>query len=317
MSKSSTVTVRERPVEEVAIGEGRRPDDSRRNVRRPDRSAHRARRSHQPRHGIRPPVQHPRRARQPLVDAHDLLAVHQRVPDGAALRHQALSRADGRARRRVDAQQSGSLGLRSDERRLAPARAAARPQPHAAGQRRRSRAGAMAAHSDGRARRPARSIAADSDLRQSPDDRRSMPPGLALRRPSVDIEEKLDAGVRLDLEDGVRLFDVAGSAGRRLARQPRARAAPRRPHVLQLQHPARGDQRLRRELSLLLVRAAEAWRSRAPTRCRSSRRGTSCGSAPISRSPKSTSSTACTPTCRSTTTRSCCAASSGSVRTSI
>ena len=32
----------------------------------------------------------------------------------------------------------------------------------------------------------------------------------------------------------------------------------------------------------------------------------------ISRSPKSTSSTACIPICRSTTTRSCCAASSGS-----
>ena len=47
----------------------------------------------------------------------------------------------------------------------------------------------------------------------------------------------------------------ARPAGRRLARQPRARDASRRPHLLQLQHPARGHQRLRRELSVLLVRA--------------------------------------------------------------
>ena len=60
----------------------------------------------------------------------------------------------------------GALRLRSDERRLAPARAAARPQPDAAGQRRGSRARAMAAHPDGRARRPARALAADTDLRR-------------------------------------------------------------------------------------------------------------------------------------------------------
>ncbi len=63
------------------------------------------------------------------------------------------------------------------------------------------------------------------------------------------------------LEDGVRLFDVAGSADRRLAGQSRARAPARRTHLLQLQHPSRSDERLRRELSVLLVRAAEARRS--------------------------------------------------------
>ena len=40
-----------------------------------------------------------------------------------------------------------ALGLRSDERRLAPARDAARPQPDAAGQRRRGGARAVAARS--------------------------------------------------------------------------------------------------------------------------------------------------------------------------
>ena len=70
---------------------------------------------------------------------------------------------------------------------------------------------------------------------------------------------------------------------------------------------ARGDERLRGELPVLLVRAPEARRRRAPTRCRSRRRGTSCARAPTSRSPKSTSSTACTRICRSATTRSCCA----------
>ena len=60
----------------------------------------------------------------------------------------------------------------------------------------------------------------------------------------------------------VRLFECARPARRRLAGQPRAREAPRRPHLLQLQHPPRSDQRLRRELSVLLVRAAQARRRR-------------------------------------------------------
>ena len=53
---------------------------------------------------------------------------------------------------------------------------------------------------------------------------------------------------------------VSRPARGRLAREPRAREAARRAHVLQLQPAARGDERLRGELPLLLVRAAEARR---------------------------------------------------------
>ncbi len=77
-----------------------------------------------------------------------------------------------------------------------------------------------------------------------------------------EIASKLDRGERLTLEDGVALFehpDLLDSGG---ACQQRARAASRRPHVLQLQHPHRGHERLRGELSVLLVRAAAARRSR-------------------------------------------------------
>ena len=80
-----------------------------------------------------------------------------------------------------------------------------------------------------------------------------------------DIADKLDAGVRLELEDGVRLFEAPDLAGGRLARQPRAREAPRRAHVLQLQPAPRADQRLRGELPVLLVRAAEGRRAGAYT----------------------------------------------------
>ena len=55
---------------------------------------------------------------------------------------------------------------------------------------------------------------------------------------------------------------VSGFARARLARESRARKAARRADVLQLQSAARSDQRLRRELSVLLVRAAEARRCR-------------------------------------------------------
>ena len=76
---------------------------------------------------------------------------------------------------------------------------------------------------------------------------------------------------------------VSRYAGIGMAGQSRAGAPARRPHVLQLQHQARGDQRLRRQLPVLLVRAPAAGRSRARTRCRSKRPGTSCASAPASR----------------------------------
>ena len=78
----------------------------------------------------------------------------------------------------------------------------------------------------------------------------------------ADIADKLDAGVRLSIDDGVRLFECPGSARARLAREPRAREAARRADVLQLQSAARSDERLRRELPVLFVRAPEARRRR-------------------------------------------------------
>ena len=195
----------------------------------------------------------------------------------------------------------------------------------------------MAADSDGGARRPARPVAADSDLRHlltptgesgesvigesdldSPSHQfaKSPIPASRLRRPP-DIADKLDAGERLGLGRRRPAVRHARSARRRLARQPRAREAARRPHLLQLQHPPRGDQRLRRELPVLLVRAAQARRSRRLHDVARAGLGQAAPARPTSRSPKSTSSTACIPICRSTTTRSCCAASSASARTSI
>ncbi len=103
------------------------------------------------------------------------------------------------------------------------------------------------------------------------------------------------------------LFRVPGSARGRLARQPRAREAARRAHVLQLQPAARGDERLRGELPVLLVRAAAARRRRGLHDVARAGVRQAARSAPISRSPKSTSSTACIRICRSTTTSICCA----------
>ena len=91
----------------------------------------------------------------------------------------------------------------------------------------------------------------------------------------------------------------ARSARRRLARQSRAREAPRRAHLLQLQPPARGDQRLRGELPVLLVRAAEAGRCRRLHDVARAGVGQAAAARAISRSPRSTSSTACIPICRS------------------
>src|SRR5882724_3526197 len=102
-----------------------------------------------------------------------------------------------------------------------------------------------------------------------------------------DIAEKLSAGIRLDLEDGVRLFEA--------------------PDLLAVGWLANRE-RERRHGALTYFNYNIRLATTAPIRCRSIRRGTSCGSAPISRSPRSTSSMACTPICRSTTTRSCCEA---------
>ena len=119
------------------------------------------------------------------------------------------------------------------------------------------------------------------------------------------------------LDDGVRLFETPDLLAVGCARQPGAREAARRPHLLQLQHPPRSDQRLRRELPVLLVRAAEAGRSGRVHDVARGGVGQAAAARPTSRSPRSTSSTACIPICRSTTTRRCCGASSGSVRASI
>ena len=95
-----------------------------------------------------------------------------------------------------------------------------------------------------------------------------------------DIADKLDAGVRLDLDDGVRLFDAPDllAVGWLANREREKRHGA--PHLLQLQHPPRSDQRLRRELPVLRVRAAEAGRRRRLHDVARRRRGTSCGSAP-------------------------------------
>src|SRR5262247_4189156 len=64
----------------------------------------------------------------------------------------------------------------------------------------------MATHPDGRARRPARALAAHPDLRGliGPRAMRSLLADANL----LDIADKLDAGVRLTLDDGVRLFEA-------------------------------------------------------------------------------------------------------------
>src|SRR5450759_852945 len=190
------------------VREGRRPYDSWRYFRHPDRSARRGRGPDQSGHGIRPALQRSRRPREPVVDAHDLHALHQRIPDRAPLRHQAFPRADGGARRRVHAQRSGTLGLRPDECGLAPARDAPRPQPDAPDQRRRGGTRPVAADSHGGARRPACAFAAHSDLRHLlTRGSREMQSRLAAAG-LLDIAHKLDRGERLDLSEGVRLFDT-------------------------------------------------------------------------------------------------------------
>ena len=75
------------------------------------------------------------------------------------------------------------------------------------------------------------------------------------------IEEKVKRGERLDFADGMELFMTQGPPARRAAGQPGARAAARRPHVLQRQHALRGHQRVRGQLQLL--RLSEAGRGHA------------------------------------------------------
>src|SRR5580704_2911945 len=163
MSKSSTVTVRERPVEDVASAKtGGLTIHGETFIVETDQRIELVDLTNRvmelvSRFNVRG-------AGQPLVDAHHLRALHQRVSNGAAVGYPPLPRTDGGARRRVDAQQPATLGLRPDERRLASASAAARSQPHAAGQRWRGRARTVAAHFDGGARRSACAVAAHPDL---------------------------------------------------------------------------------------------------------------------------------------------------------
>ena len=94
-----------------------------------------------------------------------------------------------------------------------------------------------------------------------------------------------------------RALPAPQPAGGRRAGQRGARAPARRPHLLQPQPAHQRHQRLRGELHVLLVRAPARRASPAPTRCRTRRPGRSCARAsrPTIPSPRSTSSTACTP----------------------
>ena len=71
------------------------------------------------------------------------------------------------------------------------------------------------------------------------------------------VREKVLAGRRLDLEDGVALYKTPRPAGPGRARQPRARAAARRRGLLRLEHPHQPHERLRGHLRLLRVRRQE------------------------------------------------------------
>ena len=115
----------------------------------------------------------------------------------------------------------------------------------------------------------------------------------------VDIAEKLDAGVRLELEDGVRLFDAPDLlAVGWLANRERER-----------QHGARTyyNYNIRLEATNVCVASCLFCSfarlkpgEPAPTRMTLERGlGQAAGSAPTSRSPKCTSSTGCTRICRS------------------
>ena len=170
------------------------------------------------------------------------------------------------------AQRSGALRLRPHERRLAPARDAAGPQPDAAGQRRGSRAGAVAADSDGRARRPARGRCAsrsgdrlartDGFGHRRSQDRLTVVLASNTRLPRGSRHRRKARRRRLDLEDGVRLFEapdllaVGALANRERERRHGARTYYN--HNIRLE----ATNVCVASLSLLLVRAAEAGRRR-------------------------------------------------------
>ena len=76
------------------------------------------------------------------------------------------------------------------------------------------------------------------------------------------IRDKVRAAEPLSLDDGVALYAAPEPAGGRRAGQRGARAAARRPHLLQPQPAHQRHQRLRGELHVLLVRAPQAGRRR-------------------------------------------------------
>jgi hypothetical protein len=132
----------------------------------------------------------------------------------------------------------------------------------------------------------------------------------------ADIAARLDAGERLSFDDGVRLFECPDLLALGwLANRERER-----------RHGARTYYNFNIRLEATNVCVASCLfcsfarlKSGRPGLLHDVARaglGQAARSVPISPSPKCTSSTACTRSCRSTTTRRCCGASSGSGRPS-
>jgi hypothetical protein len=130
-----------------------------------------------------------------------------------------------------------------------------------------------------------------------------------------DIAGKLDAGVRLDAADGERLFDaddllaVGWLANRERERRHGARTFYNYNIRIEATNVCVASclfcsfARLKPgDAGAYTMSLEQVWQKLRD--------------APTSRSPRSTSSTACTPTCRSSTTRTCSAASSASGRRS-
>ena len=125
-----------------------------------------------------------------------------------------------------------------------------------------------------------------------------------------DIADKVDAGQRLSFDDGLRLFAapdllaVGWLANRERERRHGDRTYFNYNLALEATNVCVATCLF---CSFARLKPGDARRPHAVARAGP---GQAARSAPISRSPRSTSSTACTRICRSATTRSCCAASS-------
>ena len=119
------------------------------------------------------------------------------------------------------------------------------------------------------------------------------------------VSRKVHAGRAPLVRGRRRAVPPPRSARRWPARQPGARAAARRPHLLQPQPARRGDERLRRLVPLLLVREARGGRSRSPHHDARGgvARARGAHERPARRDPHR--QRAATRGCRSRTTRSC------------